>query len=93
METAEADIVMQMPSGTLVEITFGDDGVAVECSSVSMAESFREATEELRGQVSPADGDPNHATARLLAERYGATVVRVSSVPTPTLEDGQEIVY
>jgi hypothetical protein len=89
----QADIVMEMTSGTEVSIVLAENGVAVETQSRQLAESWKMAVEELREEISPSDGDPMHAMAQMLAERFDASVIHVTPANPPALADGQEVVY
>jgi hypothetical protein len=89
----QADIVMEMDSGTEVSIFLTEDGVVVETPSQQLAESWKMAVEELREEISPSDGDPIHAMAQRLAERFDASVIHVTAAEAPALEDGQEVVH
>ena len=89
-----ADIVLRMPSGLEFSIYFTGDGVVVKGEQESMAKILKRSTEEARTQVGPADGDPNHAVASILADRFGIEVVSVAETPSvPLLYPGEEIVY
>jgi cobalamin biosynthesis protein CobD/CbiB len=89
----QADIVMEMTSGTEVSIVLAEDGVVVETLSQQLAESWKMAVEELRKEISPSDGDPIYAMAQKLAERFNAFVIYVTAAKTPVLADGQEVVH
>ncbi len=89
----QPDIVMEMTSGTEVSIVLAEHGVVVEAPLQPLAESWKMAVEELRDEISPSDGDPIHAMAQRLAERFDASVIHVTAANTPVLADGQEVVH
>jgi len=85
------DIVIEMPSGLKVEITFTLSGVVAKSESLQLSESVQEAVEEAILEISPSDGDPNSVIAMRLADRFSANVVHAAMAPSPRNAD--EIVY
>jgi hypothetical protein len=85
------DIVIKMPSGLKVEITFTLSGVVAKSESLQLSESVQEAVEEAILEISPSDGDPNSVIAMRLAERFGADVVYAAVALSP--RNTEEIVY